>query len=126
MRLWHEKLLSFLPRQQLLGQHRECSALRGNSWGKKHSVVNYVFKYDRQRLYDYHTLVMKEMNRRGFVIRNNNWWDCHYRGQNCVPDSFGCVDRQHNGCVYDEHDDDYLNECLDNLLAKGINLKDQF
>ncbi|HAT7584658.1 pyrimidine dimer DNA glycosylase/endonuclease V, partial [Weissella paramesenteroides] len=23
MRLWHEKLISKLPRQQLLGQHRE-------------------------------------------------------------------------------------------------------
>ena len=44
MRLWHESLISKLPRQQLLGQHRECCALRGNGWGKKHSVVNYVFE----------------------------------------------------------------------------------
>lgn len=29
MRLWHEKLIPFLPRQQLLGQHREAAALRG-------------------------------------------------------------------------------------------------
>ncbi|MGV3061840.1 pyrimidine dimer DNA glycosylase/endonuclease V, partial [Streptococcus hyovaginalis] len=28
MRLWHEALLSQIPRQQLLGQHRECAALR--------------------------------------------------------------------------------------------------
>ena len=34
MRLWHEELISKLPRQQLLGQHRECCALRGNGWGK--------------------------------------------------------------------------------------------
>ena len=26
MRLWHEKLLNQLPRQQLLGQHRETAA----------------------------------------------------------------------------------------------------
>lgn len=24
MRLWHESLIPYLPRQQLLGQHREC------------------------------------------------------------------------------------------------------
>ncbi len=34
MRLWHEKLISKLPRAQLLGQHREIAALRGNGWGK--------------------------------------------------------------------------------------------
>ena len=39
MRLWHEALISKLPRQQLLGQHRECCALRGAGWGRKHSVV---------------------------------------------------------------------------------------
>lgn len=33
MRLWHEKLLNQLPRQQLLGQHRETAALRGKGWG---------------------------------------------------------------------------------------------
>lgn len=35
MRLWHEKLISKLPRQQLLGQHRECCALRGKWLGKE-------------------------------------------------------------------------------------------
>ena len=34
MRLWHEDLIRKLPRQQLLGQHRECCALRGNGWAK--------------------------------------------------------------------------------------------
>lgn len=34
MRLWHQELISKLPRQQLLGQHHEIAALRGNGWGK--------------------------------------------------------------------------------------------
>ena len=29
MRLWHQALISKTTRQQLLGQHRECCALRG-------------------------------------------------------------------------------------------------
>ena len=33
MRLWHEALISSLPRQQLLGQHRELAALRGKWLG---------------------------------------------------------------------------------------------
>ena len=32
MRLWHQDLIPKLPRPQLLGQHRECCALRGNGW----------------------------------------------------------------------------------------------
>lgn len=34
MRLWHEELISKLPRAQLLGQHREVAALRGKGWAK--------------------------------------------------------------------------------------------
>lgn len=29
MRLWHEQMIPKLPKNQLLGQHRECCALRG-------------------------------------------------------------------------------------------------
>ena len=50
MRLWHQDLIPKLPRPQLLGQHRECCALRGNGWGKKHATVNYVFDYSPYRL----------------------------------------------------------------------------
>jgi len=39
MRLWHQNLINRLPAQQLLGQHRECCALRGLDWRKKHPVV---------------------------------------------------------------------------------------
>lgn len=30
MRLWNEEIIPLLPKNQLLGQHRECCALRGN------------------------------------------------------------------------------------------------
>ena len=46
MRLWHQSLIKHLPRQQLLGQHRECCALRGNGWNKKHSTIDYIFRYN--------------------------------------------------------------------------------
>lgn len=66
MRLWHQSLIPLLPRQQLLGQHRECCALRGKGWGRKHATVDYVFTYRPDYLVVYHHLVMDEMERRGY------------------------------------------------------------
>ena len=66
MRLWHQNLMPHLPRQQLLGQHRECCALRGAGWGRKHSVVNYVFDHIPERLVAYHWHIMDEMESRGY------------------------------------------------------------
>jgi uncharacterized protein (TIGR02328 family) len=120
MRLWHEKLIPQLPRQQLLGQHRECCAMRGRGWGKKHRTVDYVWKYPIFVLYQYHCLVMEEMDNRGYHV-TETWWDCGYRGR-----SLGITidaDPRHEisrSPLYPEHDDAYLVECLDNLRAKGI------
>ena len=38
MRLWHEQLIPVLPKNQLLGQYRECCALRGNGGMAKQLV----------------------------------------------------------------------------------------
>jgi len=126
MRLWHEKLLSLLPRQQLLGQHRECCALRGNSWGKPHSVVNYVFCYSQERLWAYHMRVMCEMQRRGYNP-DSRWLDPGYRGKSAPrfePDSKEIkrlIDEDNEASlVYPEHSKVYLSECLANLRCKGI------
>ena len=43
MRLWHQSLLPYLDNRRILGQHRECCALRGRGWGKKSSVINYIY-----------------------------------------------------------------------------------
>jgi len=66
MRLWHQTLIPLLPRAQLLGQHRECAALRGAGWGRPHATVNYVFTHSPDKLYLYHVLIMEEMEKRGY------------------------------------------------------------
>ena len=81
MRLWHEALISQLPRPQLLGQHRECCALRGNGWGRKHATVDYVFTHSPYRLYAYHCLIMEEMARRGYKV-SPEWLDKNLSWQN--------------------------------------------
>lgn len=125
MRLWPLSLLSKLPRQQLLGQHRECCALRGRGWGKKHSVVNYVFNHPYSWLYVYHCHVMNEMNRRGYQIEQK-WFNNTYRGKiigfdksNFTSNEDSSFDKQ---TVYHEHNLKYLKECLKNLSLKGISL----
>jgi len=122
MRLWHEFLISNLPRQQLLGQHRECCALRGNGWGKKHKTVNYVFDYNPHKLFLYHCMIMEEMEIRGYKP-NNIWKNRYYRGKKCLPwekQDILEINYQNLKCVYKEHDMNYLKECLQNLENKGI------
>ena len=120
MRLWHQLLIPKLPRQQLLGQHRECCALRGLGWGKSHSVVNYVFDHSLKELEDYHALVMQEMEKRGYNV-TVQWWLRGYRGKqfDYRPLAIDFIDPV-DYCVYKEHNDAYLIECLENLKGKGI------
>ncbi len=119
MRLWHIDLLPLLPRQQLLGQHRECCALRGNGWGKKHAVVDYIFIYHPKMLFDYHMAVMEEMQKRGYSI-DKLWKQKKYRGKTCYEDYPEQYYKQAYKKRYPEHNIDYLKLCLENLRGKGI------
>ncbi|RDW14969.1 TIGR02328 family protein [Oceanobacillus chungangensis] len=122
MRLWHEALIPKLPRQQLLGQHRECCALRGLGWNKKHATVDYVFQYSPYKLFQYHMKVMDEMKRRGY---NNDplWENPAYRGKACPPYKEDVIKKENESkLIYPEHDATYMEECIRNLSAKGIYL----
>jgi len=127
MRLWHESLLEKLPRQQILGQHREICALRGNGWGKKHSIVDYVFKQPYLMLVAYHMRVMSEMERRGYQV-DPEWKEYNYRGKDLKYDNYNGEDIASlqvylkRPIIYKEHDDKYLQECLDNLKQKKIHV----
>ena len=128
MRLWHQDLISKLPRQQLLGQHRECCALRGNGWGRRHSVVNYVFEYDPSYLVAYHYLIMDEMIHRGYNP-DRTWYKVNWRGST-LQEQDGWADKDEvirlwenaqEGChIYFEHNAEYFKECIDNLAGKGV------
>ncbi|WP_371190495.1 TIGR02328 family protein [Weissella viridescens] len=120
MRLWHEELISKLPRQQLLGQHRECCALRGGGWGKKHRTVDYAFNHSPYKLVQYHEKVMLEMQRRHFKP-DIKWFDPLYRGTRTPPYvDLPAVPLTHP--IYPEHVVAYYQECLDNLATKNIYL----
>ena len=129
MRLWHQQMIKGLDRQRLLGQHRECCALRGKGWGKKHSVVNYVFNYNPAYLVAYHQLIMDEMERRGYKP-NLAWRDYNWRGDmigreegwahtNTVIELITDA-REKNEILFEEHNDEYFKECIENLEQKGV------
>ena len=131
MRLWHQSLIPHLDRQRLLGQHRECCALRGKGWGKKHSVVDYVFTHSPARLVAYHCLIMNEMKLRGYNP-DQKWYNPDYRGtalgteenwgERSMAFSFLSEAEYLGRRIYSEHNDEYLKECMDNLKAKGIEI----
>ncbi len=120
MRLWHEDLISHLPAGQLMGQHRECCALRGKGWGRRHSTVDYVFRHTPMKLYAYHMLIIDEMHKRGYKP-DVLWEDPCYRGK--LADAYEeAVPGNYSHPIYAEHDDAYMEECLANLRAKGIEI----
>lgn len=127
MRLWHQFLIPFLDRQRLLGQHRELAALRGKGWGRKHSVVDYVFTHDPSWLVAYHLLVMEEMRHRGYNP-DKAWYNPYWRGNTLgvdekfadadfVDDQYAYATRK-GGIIYPEHNDEYLAECIALLKEK--------
>ena len=125
MRLWHEALIPYLSNKRLCGQHRECCALRGKGWGRKHATVNYVFEHPRTMLFAYHQKVMNEMFKRGFHI-DSNWLVYEYRGKNCDEKTviiYQYYEPLGRACIYPEHNDSYLKECLELLDKKGEHIE---
>ena len=122
MRLWHIDLIPYLDRQRLLSQHRECCALRGKGWGKKHATVDYVFSYSPAALIVYHYKVMKEMKRRGYKP-DSIWMDPCYRGKilgedTSFVDAAEVADLYNSNILFNEHDGAYFEECVRLLKEK--------
>lgn len=76
MRLWHKNLIEALPREQLVAQWRECSAIAGNIQTKgtpNHILVNKVLDYDFDHFITYAKLVRAEMTKRGYRTMDSVW-----------------------------------------------------
>ena len=76
MRIWHKDLLTVLPREQLVAQWRELSAIAGNLNTKgtpNHILVNKVLDYPREHFISYAFWVRQEMTRRGYRTMESVW-----------------------------------------------------
>ena len=123
MRLWHKDLIPVLPRQQLMGQCRECCLIAKNVHDDKlnHLLVNKVNYYMPDHLYSYGVLVGEEMERRGFNINPEAFlkYFCDYGFLRQLPVK---------EIFYNWHNDRYFTQCFYNLQEKydcgGISFDD--
>ena len=115
MRLWHYKLIPYLPKAMLVSQWRECIAIK-RQWEKgtlKHRLVSYVMDYDTDLFNKYVSLICWEMDKRNIKYQNKYydeiWEFCIDNGTRVI------VLNTH----YPEHNDRYLKQCLYNLQEKA-------
>lgn len=72
MRLWHPSLIEVLPRQQLLGQWRELNSIFVQE--NRHVLINFVYNYSKEHLYNYTVKVIWEMKNRNYKINLTKFW----------------------------------------------------
>ena len=76
MRIWHTFLINVLPREQLVSQWRECSALASSIISKdtpNHILVNFILDYDYDHFISYAYYIREEMTKRGYRTMNSVW-----------------------------------------------------
>lgn len=124
MRLWHKDLLFVLPRQQLLGQWRECCAIAKNIAEKgtpNHVLVNKIMDYPICHFASYARIVSDEMKNRGYKLTDKAVNDFIYNlglaGEKIDDFNFNSeIDRS---LIFPKwHDYRYLRQCYYNLQEK--------
>ena len=124
MRLWHKDLIPYLPKQQLLGQWRECCCIAKNLATKgtpNHILVNKILDYPLERDFTYYCgMIIKEIKNRGYnisTIAYNNWeynMAIATKGKICNF-KYDC-----NILFNHWHNKRYLKQCLFNLEEKYL------
>ena len=115
MRLWHKSLIDVLPRQQLLGQWRECCCIASNiakNGTPNHILVNKISSYPLSHFLTYTIdYVVSEMKKRGYKVNVDKFWKHFSPGEAYeVPEFKELFDGWHN--------ERYLNQCFYNLQEK--------
>lgn len=116
MRLWHKDMIRYMPRQQLLGQWRECCAIARNISTKgtpNHVLVNKVMEYPKLDFIMYTCMVSNEMERRGYNVH-------HYKFKDWIGMKWKNEEKVHGRTIFEGwHNDRYLKQCLMNLQEKA-------
>ena len=114
MRLWHYKLLKYLPDSQLKAQWRELNVIfKVGNEKINHILINYIKDYSKDDMYAYACLVLDEMRRRGFYVKFDNWNE-YFRNQTATPaaELWEAEPFKHH------HTARYLLQCFYNLQEK--------
>lgn len=111
MRLWHYKIIPFLPTSQLLAQWRELNSIFKKQ--DKHILINYVYEYPKDDLYNYSNMVIREMLLRGINFKWNNF-DKFFGN---FGDDFYIFEKI-DSPFHLHHNRRYLKQCFYNLQEK--------
>lgn len=119
MRLWHKDLIPFLPRQQLLGQWRECCLIAKSIAEKgtpNHLLVNRIMDYPPTHFIMYADIVFSEMAGRNY---HADWSKCleFFSEEELACYCFG-KSISLDELFKDWHNDRYMHQCLLNLQEK--------
>lgn len=116
MRLWHKDLIEKLPREQLVAQWRECSAIAGNLITKgtpNHILINKILNYPLDHFISYSFYIRKEMTRRGYRTMDKVWDKI-----TSVSDNYNIIPLHE---LFPEwHNDTYWIICYYNLKEKWL------
>ena len=115
MRLWHYRLLPYLPRLQLISQWRECCCIAKSITEKgtpNHILVNKIMDYPINHFMTYCNLVAKEMCNRGYKCNSTRLT----KWTKQLVDKYTLVSS--NDLFSGWHNDRYLNQCIINLQEK--------
>lgn len=120
MRLWHYKLIEngLLPKSQLLAQWRELNSIFKNQ--NKHILINYVYDYPKEYLWEYTMIVLKEMRKRNIAIKSIENADNYFEGIGDIPRMIG------HFYTFEEHNNEYLTICYWNLREKYLRVQKDF
>lgn len=117
MRIWHWKLLPYLPKSQLLAQWRELNSIFKKQ--DKHILINYIYDYELLDLHEYSLMVIKEMNHRGYNLKLDNFF-AYFRSV------VFCKGRGLYPPFQRHHTKEYLLQCFMNLEEKFERFQSDF
>lgn len=115
MRLWHKKLIYYLPRRQLISQWRECCCIAKNIKDKgtpNHVLVNPIMDYPIEHFIAYTHLVATEMTRRGYDCNRDKFAQYFAKGWDKYIILFSDI-------FNEWHNERYLKQCYYNLEEKA-------
>lgn len=106
MRIWHTDLIPVLPKNQFNGQWNELGSIYRKQ--DNHILINFVYDYPKEDLYNYSVKVINERQKRGYKYNLTNFYN-YFDGEK--------IDYMKQPFV-EKMDDRYLAECYFNLMEK--------
>ena len=114
MRLWHYKLIPFLPNSQLVAQWRELNSIFKKQ--DKHILINYVYEYPKENLLTYSAIVLAEIKKRGFKIKSYENYRNYFIDADAKSSCDGFINLDNP--FPNHHTNRYLQQCFYNLQEK--------